>query len=62
MSPSVPTANDAKTAEPDPSRSPPTPAVPGTANENPSNRGRLDRELDEALDETFPASDPPAIS
>jgi hypothetical protein len=33
-----------------------------TVNELESTRMKLDRELDEALEETFPASDPPSIT
>jgi nicotinate phosphoribosyltransferase len=43
--------------KPDEKLSPPKTAAPVTEKER-----RLDRQLDEALEETFPASDPVAIS
>jgi hypothetical protein len=47
---------------PGPARSRPVPSDPTRAKQDSSNRRDLDRKLDEALDETFPASDPPAVS
>ncbi len=53
------TKNDAAAVLPKP---PAENSAPDNAKAESQDPGRLDRELDEALEETFPASDPPAIS
>ncbi len=55
MSPSVPTSSE-DTAAHSPN------ATEEQAGRPVPDKHRLDRDLDEALEESFPASDPPAIS
>jgi hypothetical protein len=53
-------ASKSRRAPQDQERIPPTPAPAGNSSD-PETAGSLDDRLDEALGESFPASDPPAV-
>jgi hypothetical protein len=55
-------ASKSRRAPQDQERVPPTPAPPGGSSDpETETEGSLDDRLDEALVESFPASDPPAV-